>query len=424
MDGYFFQDYKQRKTDLQTQIDVILGGQNKYHHLRRIWCLSNTTDPDTEFELLQEIISNTVRKMKIWGEELPLKWILLEHLIEINKDNGKNFIKLSEMADLAKHSDINIINIDDVKLFLCFQHEVGNIIYFEDMQDFIILNPIWLVDAFRCLVSDEINDELQHRTDSTKFVQNGQISESLIFERFKSTCGSQFSNQIANLLEIMEKFDILVKIDETKSYIMPSMMQCISFDEICEQIGVKQTNCYRTSWLCLKFTFLPPAFFNHVSVWFIRKYEPSKIGNTLQSLALFRGICVFDIEKSGCEKLLVTMSTDTIAIQLLSFSTKKKDFSIICGNLYEDVIGKINAIKKRYKLTISYKPRFKCRTGHYFENTITYKELKRSPEYYCQQHKKVHQSHETYFPWMVNADVVSNERHPRKLLLLSISILK
>ncbi|VDH93208.1 Hypothetical predicted protein [Mytilus galloprovincialis] len=406
-DKYKKDEEKKRKNDLQTQLDKVLGYQSKYHHLRSIFCLSNTTDPYNEFEKLQDEISTKVREMKTWGETMPLKWILLEHLIEINKDNGKNFINLSEMADLAKHSSINILDIEDVKLFLCFQHEVGSLIYFEDIPDFIILKPKWLVDAFRCLVSDRIDDKLQHRTDSTKFVQNGQISESLILELFKSKCESQFSDQIGNLVRVMEKFDILVKVDKTSSYIVPSMMPFLPFSEVCNLVGLENQNkCKRTSWLCLKFTFLPPAFFNHVSVWFIKKY--SKPENQKQSMMLFRGICVLDIDQSGCKKLLVTMSTDIIAIQLLSFSTGKTDFINRCSNIYEDLIEQVQAITKRYRMTIFYEPHFKCSSGQYFKDTISYKDLKSSTdlEYLCLQHKEPHQCKEIYLPWMNNAEKI------------------
>ncbi|CAC5404652.1 unnamed protein product [Mytilus coruscus] len=400
---------EERKTELQFQLDMVLGNQSKYHHLREIICLSNKTDKDVEFVELQQKISTIMMGMEKWGQTLPLKWILLEYLIEINKNDGKNFINLSDMANLAKHNDINILDIDHVKLFLRFQHEVGNIIYFEDIQDFIILNPKWLVDAFRCLVSDRIDGKLQHRTDWTKLARNGEISKSLITELFRK-CGNQFLDQIENLLKVMEKFDILVKIGKTHSYIMPSMMPSVSFDEICKQIGVEQPNCKRTSWLCLKFAFLPPTFFNHVSVWFIRKYEPTKLDNEIHPLALFRGICVFDIDKFGCEILMVTMSTNVIAIQLLSFSTGETELGSICCSIHEDLIEKIEAIEDRYKLTIFYELHFKCSTGHYFKDTMSYKDLKSSKEYHCKQHRGVHQSKEIYLPWMKNEKVVGRQR--------------
>lgn len=367
------------------------------------------TDLDVEFENLRQEISSTAMNMENWGKEMSLKWILLEHLIEINKKAGINFINLSEMLNLAKHTDINIQDIKEVLSFLRFQHEEGNIIFFDDLQDFIILNPKWLIDAFRCLVSDKIDGSLQHRQDLTTFLRNGILSESLITMLFQSKCGNQFSDQKQNLIKVMKKFDILVEISGEGSYIVPSMMQSLSFDKVSNCIGVAEPNCKRTSWLCLKFSFLPPAFFNHLSVWFINNYEPSKVKNDKQSLALFRGICVFDIDKSGCDKILFTMSSDTIALQLLSFSTGKNDFAGVCNKIRKDLIKKTNDMKKKYKLTISYELHFKCSTGHYFEDTKSYQELKMLPEFYCNQHKGSHQSETIYLPWMMNADEVSFE---------------
>ncbi|CAG2236640.1 unnamed protein product [Mytilus edulis] len=121
-------------------------------------------------------------------------------------------------------------------------------------------------------------------------------------------------------------------------------------------------------------------------------------------MMLSRGICVFDIDQSGCKKLLVTMSTDTIAIQLMSFSTRKPDLESICVSIREDLIEKIKAIKERYKLALSYELHFKCSTGKYYDQTISYKTLKCSPEYQCKEHQEAHQSEEIYLPWMMNTE--------------------
>ncbi|XP_071171106.1 uncharacterized protein [Mytilus edulis] len=392
----------ERMTELQNQLDDVLKHQSKYHHFRDIFCLSNTDDPDEEFEKLRLKISATAMKMKNWGELMPLKWILLEHLIEINKNEGKHFINFSDMVSLANHPDIKMINIKDVEAFLRFQNKEGNIIFFEDMQDFIILNPQWLVNAFRCLVSDKIDANLQHRSDWGDFKHKGKLSESLIKQLFKSRNGEKFIGQSKHLLKVMEKFDIIIKIDGTSSYIMPSMMPSAVFHEECSKIGIEGEDCKRTSWLCLKFEFLPPAFFNHFYVWFIKsKYTV----NEKQLLAfLFRGFCVFDIDETCCKKLLVTMSTDTIALQLLSFSKKEEDFGNICSNIRDGLIEHTNAIKKRYDLEISYELHFKCSKSQYDEDSISYQQLKQLSEYRCKKH--THETEELYLPWMKNANVL------------------
>ncbi|CAC5370508.1 unnamed protein product [Mytilus coruscus] len=400
--------FKKRKEELKRKIDLVMGNQSKYHHLRKIFWLSNMTDPIEEFSKLQQSISEAARKMGNWGQYMPLKWILLEHLIAINKEDGKDFINFTEMLRLAKHHNINIQDSGEVLLFLRFQHEEGNIIFFEEIKDFIILNPKWLVNAFRCLVSDKIDDTIQHCTDSTMFQQNGIISSWLITERFKSKLENEFLEQKESLLEVMEKFDILLKIGEKGQYIMPSMMPFVSPNDVWEKIGIEKDNCKRTSWLCLKFSFLPPAFFNHFTLWFIRKYT---VESERKSLKLFRGICLFNIDESQCEKLLVIMSADTIALQLLSFSIRRKEFGGMCSNIRKDLLKETEAIKQRYKLKIFYELHFKCDTGHYSEDTKSYQDLKKIPEYYCVEHKQSHQSEKILLPWMMNADEEEATQH-------------
>ncbi|XP_063409165.1 uncharacterized protein LOC134692637 [Mytilus trossulus] len=304
------------------------------------------------------------------------------------------------MSNLAKHPDINILEKKDLLLFLRFQHNVGNIIFFENIPNLIIIRPQWLADAFRCLVSDRVDDRrLHHLEDYTLFKRQGKISESLITELFKSKDGSQFSGQKNNLHKIMEKLDIIVKIKNSSYYIMPSMMPSSTFVEVCQKIGIVDEKCIRTSWLCFKFEFLPPSFFNHISAWFIRNYYPSKVEG---GIALNRGICLFDIDKSGGTKIMVSMSTDTIAVQVLSFSEEQEGLGSMCSDIYREVKQQIEDIKERYKVKISFKLHFKCSDGYYYEDTFEYENLISENECFCIQHKQMHQSKQMYSPWMKN----------------------
>ncbi|CAG2245377.1 unnamed protein product [Mytilus edulis] len=336
-------------------------------------------DSEGQFDELRQAISEAAKEMPNWGELMPLKWILLEHLIEINKENGKKITTLFEMLKIAEHPEINISRKEDMLLFLRVQHEIGNIIFFEDIQDLIILNPQWLVDAFRCLASNTYNAKPQQLKEWTQFVQYGELSDMLITELFKSKCGGLFLEHREDVLKVMEKFDILVENQDTGFFIMPSKMPFSTFEVVCNKLGV--LNCKRTSWLCLKFEFLPPAFFNHLSVWFIK--------NT-------------NLVNSGCEKLLVAMSTDTIALQILSFSTVEKELGSTCSTIYTEIITKVKAIIQRYNLTIKFDLCFKCNEGDFHKDVAPYKYLQKNREFYCLQHQQAHKSEEVYLPWMKN----------------------
>ncbi|XP_063410636.1 uncharacterized protein LOC134693673 [Mytilus trossulus] len=182
---------------------------------------------------------------------------------------------------------------------------------------------------------------------------------------------------------------------------MPSQMPSSTFENISRDVGILTQNCKRTSWLCFKFIFLPPSFFNHLSAWFIKQYNPSKVASDSTSVALYRGICVFDIDRSGGTKILVTMSTDTIALQVLSFS-EKDGFGSTCSDIYSKVTQLIEDIQVRYSMKISFKVHFKCSDGYYFQDTFEFEKLTSEEECFCTQHKQMHRSEQIYSPWMNN----------------------
>lgn len=360
--------------------------------------LSNMEESDDEFEKLRRVISETAKNMDDWGGTLPLKWILLEHLIEINKNNGKNFINVNEMTQMANHHQINL-DSDQIDIFLRIQNSIGKIVFFETIPNFIILKPQWLADAFRCFMREGDESRLHHLEDWTMFIRHGKLSKSLITKLFDSKPGSQFAGQRTNLHNIMVMLDILVEIKGSDFYIMPSKMPSVPFADFCKYTGI--TTSRRTSWLCLKFKFLPPAFYYHLTAWFITKYTPSNLDTDSTSLALYRGICLFDIDSNGCEKLLVTMSSDIIALQILSFSTQLK-LKDTRSEVYSELKTIIKEIKDKYQLKLSLRLHFKCSTGNFGKDTRPYKFLKSNPEYYCSCHTTAHQSDAIYLPWVKN----------------------
>lgn len=389
-----------------------ISKQNKYCHYRNTFYLSNTGDSDNEFEVLRNKISEIAKMMQIWGEFIPVKWMLLEHLLEMNKDNGKHFTTFNDMVNIAQHPDIAIFDIDEVTLFLRFQCDIGNIIYYEDIPNLIILNRQWLSNAFRCLMSDKldidsVNNKVQICLDWNELHEKGKISMLLIKTLFKFKGGTQFEQQMDDLIKVMKKFDILVEIEDTDSYLMPSMMPISSFETVCYHFGVFDRNCQRTSWFCLRFSFLPPAFFYHLSAWLLTKFKPSTLSNDSEVPALYRGICVFNFDKSGCDKLLMTMSNDTIAVQVLSFANTKKKLEILCSEVRKEMIRKIDGIIQRHKLKISYEQRFKCSDGHYYIDAIPFEDLKTEKYVYCLHHKSVHECKDIYLPWTMDIAEVS-----------------
>ena len=54
--------------------------------------------------------------------------------------------------------------------------------------------------------------------------------------------------------------------NEILDYYIPSLIKARPIKNVQENFKIEGINCQRTSWVCMDFDFLPPAFFNHVLV--------------------------------------------------------------------------------------------------------------------------------------------------------------
>ncbi|CAG2242961.1 unnamed protein product [Mytilus edulis] len=231
--------------------------------------------------------------------------------------------------------------MNELNLFLRYQHDIGNLIYFDDIPDLVILQPQWLVDVLKCLVSArkfQIQRNIVYNSDWKELETTGRLTEDLITQAFRGEEeGTEFILYRRHILQIMEKFDIIVKpnmaeeesvsspddngeSEKTKfpvHYYVPCLIKSKAISNIVDSFKVDGQDFNRTSWICMHFDFLPPAFFNHFLVNYIRRYqislESSKHGC---KLALYRGMGVFNLDSSGRIKLAVCVSRHVILFQI------------------------------------------------------------------------------------------------------------
>lgn len=353
----------------------------KRKHIKDFIVLSNVRTSEEKFDLLRGIIFRHASKVQTWGQELPVRWIKLEQRLNIlrTKDNV-TVISYSNVIEHGKEVDPAIHNANEIDLFLKYQHETGNIIYFEDIQEYIILQPQWLVDLLKCLISApqfQKNKQLFLSSDWKELETTGRLSEYLLTEIFsqKHICNSLPYKD--HILKVMEKFEIIVKpsvpnanvvemqetsqestfdnkmctpeqgpneeqtrnnlqettdaepsddersdvffnsVTASTDYYVPSLIKSKPIGNIVENFNVTSDQCSSSSWLCMDFHFLPPAFFNHLLIGYMRRYpisiEPS---NTVTKLALYRDMGVFNLDQSECIKLAICVFRNVVQFQV------------------------------------------------------------------------------------------------------------
>ncbi|XP_063411013.1 uncharacterized protein LOC134693963 [Mytilus trossulus] len=417
-------DKETRKWEIQKQFDEILGDHPKRKHIKDFIMLSNTTSSETDFDVLRHRIVQLASKVETWGQQLPTRWIKYEEVLDQHRENQNKVMTYEDMKSVGKSVGLDIKDMNEVNLFLRYQHEIGNLIYFDDIPDLVILQPQWLVDVLKCLVSArkfQIQRNIVYNSDWKELETTGKLTEDLITQAFRGEEeGTGFFKYRSHILQIMEKFDIIVKpnmaeeesvsaLEEndvinksqipTVSYYVPCLIKSKPIRNIVDSFKVDGKDFNRTSWICMHFDFLPPAFFNHFLVNYIRRYqislEPSK---HRRRPALYRGMGVFNLDSSGLTKLAVCVSKHVILLQIWKWG---KHSQISFKGIWEHAEACITGIKGRYKMNVSYTVKMKCCNGSYdnLNGMMEMTKLESDEEYFCDEHAVLHNSKDLLDSW-------------------------
>ncbi|CAG2241367.1 unnamed protein product [Mytilus edulis] len=388
---------KKRQRQFKDNLGQVLLDQKKKEHLRKIYFISNTEDADSVFEEIRTEISHHAMDMKDWGKNCPLKWLLLQQVLLKLRYSNVPISETKTLMKIAKHENIDISEENEVKRCLQYCNDNGTVIYFdeENLSDHVILDPKWLINAFRCLVSDKIDNVIEVSDDWQKLKETGQLKDSLISRLFRKEPQLKFEDNKAHLIEVLKRFDIIVNLKDSSELYMPCMIKSCSFFEFQKHFCDK--SIFKTSWFCLEFKFLPPAFFNHIIAWYIKQYHVSDIVDTQirrKRKALYRQVGVFDLDSSGCEQLVVCEGPNTIALQVWDSRMSNKTY----GKLGSELVRFVDTLRKRYSLHIQYSFTFTCKDGDFTINRKTIEDLV-TQEYRCFEHKTNHISDDLVKPW-------------------------
>ncbi|CAG2253449.1 unnamed protein product [Mytilus edulis] len=373
--------------------------QDKIKHMRgQIHYISNKKPLEKEIKNLKRHISQIANEMNYYTETLPIKWIQLEQALILLKDTKEPSKRSYEKwENIDKIAQTYSIKEEELLRFLNYQHRIGNYIFFEDKRDYIILQPDWLIECFRCLVCD--NEKITSGSmvsELSNLKKFGKLSKDLIEQLFCKGELLKFKECQTHILNVMEKFDIIVKTDLIDSYYMPCMIKNSStLEQIKEQFRIEDFNC--KPWLVLEFEFLPIAIFNHILVYYIRQYPVCEIPSFDKKShpAIYTGKAVVHLDNTNCRRLIICFSRNVIALQIWNL-----DDIDIEDIMYEDILSKLCSYMEKLETTLknnlSYQIKAKCSTGNYLSMSDRYsfeqfqKKCGKKGKYYCDEHATIH----------------------------------
>ncbi|VDI65032.1 Hypothetical predicted protein [Mytilus galloprovincialis] len=391
----------------QEHLNEDLNVNDKRRHLRKVHFLSNKYPKDyaQEFQNLRENILSEAMALDNWGEQLPTRWIVLEKELYMRQD--KHVIKYTEAKKLATYCSFPNVaqTTSELDSFLKYEHDIGNIIFFKDVNNFIVLDPEWLANVFRCFVSHQYKDELIGMTEWAILANTGILKDKLIDLLLKKLPSVTLTEHKEYVLKLMEKFDIIVRpknYDWKHDIYMPCMIKPMPFNDIFGTIDAETKYSKKSSWFCLVFNFLPPSYFNHILVSFVKNKELIYIKKD-KKLGIYRNIGIFELNESGSKRLVICLAKNLIAMQVLQLD---KIEDVCYSTIKKELITLVDSIKQRYRINVTYEIIFKCPRGRLYETEgIGYDDALGNSEYGCTYHNTMHLCKEIYGNWMEDEEV-------------------
>ena len=121
-------------------------------HIYEKIAIDNTTaveNPDASgLTELRDKIIEVAKKQPHWGEQRPIKWLLLADELDKERERRPQ-MTLTEVEKLGQK--LGIVNIEEIRTFLTFHHNLGDLIYLNEggLRNTVILSPQWLSNIFR-----------------------------------------------------------------------------------------------------------------------------------------------------------------------------------------------------------------------------------------------------------------------------------
>ncbi|XP_069106432.1 probable serine/threonine-protein kinase pats1 [Argopecten irradians] len=333
----FSGDYKSRIDDIKSSI-IKFPELSSHKHVR--FCtIDNTLDPKQGYENLEKLrgqITDLAEHQDQWGRELPYKWLHLELEIMMQRENGTKILTLNDVLQINEKSAAPFDHEEEIKMALEYLHCTRSVIYFREI-DCIVNDPQFLVDFFSVLITEDDfflkQDDMILARDLEQYKTKGELTPELINGILNQRQNNDFLSHADNLLALMEKFGLIVKMQITdnttgdvrfsKTYTVPSKLgelqdlKDITFS--LKQLAVSKT-------MCLIFDDLvPEELFNRVFAVILRTFKISALPGTAaqDTIFLFRGFGCFEINNLCSMILSMHWERSTIAVTVFSPSQPK-----------------------------------------------------------------------------------------------------
>ncbi|CAG2210210.1 unnamed protein product [Mytilus edulis] len=291
---------------------------------------------------------------------MPTKWIPLELLLAQKSEDGINIISRAELMILNSKNDSMVLSEKQIETFLKVQHSLGKLLYFdvENLRDFIIISPAYLVDVLKSIVTEKqfwptgerFSNILKNLQDS------GMIELNDIHYLWEQDTFNHILLHKDYMIQILVHLDVIIA-PRTSLQDDHSSLQDVSFFLVpCMITKPNDTMFLKRFWqsknsIILAYTFheevIPPALSyrflsSFITSWDIKNYKERGIEKRM----LFSDLAVVNID--NYHDVAVQVKTNRLIVSLIHAKTKEDIIPTLASSLQECLTAAIVRISEFY----------------------------------------------------------------------------
>ncbi|XP_062578471.1 uncharacterized protein LOC134240393 [Saccostrea cucullata] len=271
-------------------------------------------------ENVRKCIVRTAQNLSHWGEKIPIKWTMFEHLLRENKRKTMKILSRNELHRKKEFKSLDEFEISDM---LRYFKEIGLIIYFaeEGLKENIIIDVQWFVDAFKNIITDPTHVEpfCERVKEWEIFMKTGRISDQTLVKIWGENSFYVSTKDI--IIPYMEKLGILAIVRKEEDarkklgamkmrpvYYIPSINKT-DYTKKCREITV---HVNKTPVLAFSFkTYIPHFFFFRLVALCFSVWDPLREDLLCKNVAFYK-------DKGGDRNIAIGVNKTSIQLQVFT----------------------------------------------------------------------------------------------------------
>ena len=287
---------------------------------------SGSDDECQGVKKLRESVRSVAKELPQMKEKIPLKWLKYEKVLYLLMSKGRERISIEEARQVA----LDECGIDDDVKFrtvLNFLHDQKVLINFNELpelESMVILNPQWLVDVFKEVITFKSFNPPENSVESFNTTEN---SVERLWKDFETTgildrmvldhaWGRFIDNQetCKSLIAIMERFSLLCPWPSEgtpERYLVPSMLRSPPTSDVLELLASAQIPSLFVRFESRR---VPPGLFSRLILLFY-KWSLERWMSPIKPV-LFNNVALFHIHTHNATSFVLLCHSLSIKIVL------------------------------------------------------------------------------------------------------------